>query len=408
MLPPLLLPLNSPSQSVVDVGAKEKSSHVKAAGGRRSAPYKKKEVQKHDIPLSAVADLARVLTTGGVFKVYVPRPGREDWRATFKVELGQQTAIRMYRTGEPEPIEYEDDEEDEGEQLEFCTGLILEYIEDDPYSPSLKVETLFEVPDRYIVTCDMGPKSASGFGNLTLQVYDLVAVAMGVKSLSLADWAMYRPGAPKPPITLDSSLSSTLMLLRGYGYYEARGYFSKEFVISDPTIPFETELAQIETVSLTWTHTIATTPLKSLAVAVATFPDVMNSLGFAVPKYCRDKYTRVWCTEHSELVSNKTVKPIFDFIEVAYDNATASNYMNYSMRKLCDVMAVGTELFQNTFGSALMLPFHAAIETEEVNLRKFIVNGRYLAVQANPGGPNLVPVLRWLDVRSDVRVEIFH
>lgn len=393
-------------------GRVEREQQLKAEREKRAALVRQQQQAEKERRLqlarrvmpqaeTPVGGLAGVLNRGGRFRVHVPRPGKEDWSATFTVEVGQETTIRMYRTGEPDSMEVDEDED----ELEYCTGLKLEFSKDSPPSPSLYVETLFEVSDRLIGTCDMDPKGAPGVGNLTLQVYDLVASAMGVKSLTLGDMAMYRADAPRPPITLDSRLTSTLDLLRGYGYYGARGYFSADFVISDPTIGFERELAQIVTVSLTWTHTIATTPLKSLAAAVAAFPDAMNSLSFTVPKYCRDTYTRAWCTAHAELVRAKTVQPLFDWFKATYDETIASSYMSYSMRALTDVMNTGTELFRNQFGSALVAPFYHAINSN-AELRKYVVHGRYLTVQANPGGRDLVPRLQWVDVRSDVRVEL--
>ena len=86
---------------------KADSSRSQAARDRRDAPYKK-GVQKEKPSTSAVADMARVLAKGGRFMIHVPRPGEEDWRATFTIEQGRNTEIRMYRTGEPEDLE--DDE----------------------------------------------------------------------------------------------------------------------------------------------------------------------------------------------------------------------------------------------------------------------------------------------------------
>lgn len=379
--------------------AKAGSSRLKSAKDHRAAPYKK-NIQNQNPPTSAVADMAMVLANGGRFTVHVPRPGKKDWNANFTVETETTTTIRMYRDGE------DDDDQDDEEEFEYCTGLKLEHNKNDSYHPSLYVETLFFfLSDRVIGSCDMDPTDAPGVGSLTLQVFDLVAMAMGIKSLTLSDVAMYRAEGPSPPITLDSSLSLTLTVLRGYGYYEARGYFSDDFVVYDSTIPFEIELANIKTIDLRWSHTIVTTPIGSLVAAVAAFPDVMNSLDFEVPEYCRKKYTREWCTEHAQRVRVKTVQPIVDWITATYGDAVASSYMNYSIRKLTDIMAIATTpRIQNSFGTALVHPVHIAMEAENVNLTKYIVNGKYIAVQANPGGRDLVPFLKWVDVRTDIRV----
>lgn len=352
--------------------AKAGSSRMQSAKDRRAAPYKK-NMQKQNPPTSAVSDMAMVLAKGGRFTVHVPRPGKKDWSANFTVETETTTTIRMYRKGDPGYVRAledgeDDDDQDDVEELEYCTGLKLDH---GSYHPSLYVETLFEVSDRVIGSCDMDPTDAPGVGSLTLQVFDLVAMAMGIKSLTLSDMAMYRAEGPRPPITLDSSLSSTLTLLRGYGYYEARGYFSDDFVVYGSTIPFEIELANIETIDLRWSHMIATTPIGSLVAAVAAFPNVMNSLDFEVPKYCREKYTREWCTEHAQRVRVKTVQPIVDWITATYGDAVASSYMNYSIRKLTNIMATVTNpLIRSSFGSALVLPIHIAMEDEKVNMTK--------------------------------------
>jgi len=375
--------------------------------GNQSRGVHKRRISDSKRKTQAALDLPALLTRDGKFRVHVPRLGQEDWQATFTVEQGTPLTMRMYTTGEPAPLQ--EDEDDDDEDIDYCAE--LEY-RADLLPPTLYVSTLFEVSDRFLATCDMQPMGAPGVGNMTLQVFDVIAVALGVRTISLGDMASYRPEGPRPPITLDNSLSETLSLLRGYGYYEARGYFDSDFADSlegDRTgaPPIEVELTRIKMIDLSWIHTLTTTPLKNLEGAIAGFPAVVNSFGFQVPEFCQRKYTVEWCAEHAARVRVNTIQPIFDWIKANFDEQSTRSAMDSSMRELCKRMTVGTTVRQqNAFGSALVQPFYVAVgKGDAVMLTKHIFNGKYLSVRTHPDGGDSVPLLEWTDVRQDIRVE---
>ena len=179
-----------------------------------------------------------------------------------------------------------------------CVEIVLE---DDrrrrSVPPIFEVESLFyDIPKGdYTALCrkemlrpeDWGDSNAHlGQGAVLLQLMDTLAPLLDTRRLKLIDGSRFAPDSSRgnPDVfSEDMSLTAALVLLRGYGYYEARGWFPTYLVqasLSNNNF-FRPELSNPQRMidhahaDLLWTEVVMTTPTKHLYQAIVDFPDTL-------------------------------------------------------------------------------------------------------------------------------------
>lgn len=147
-----------------------------------------------------------------------------------------------------------------------------------------------DLVDKLLASCNMTPDYNSQSGAGAMVISFLQALASNLKfSITLKDAAAIRSGTFAPDndnlvIKQMSKLSYALAMLRGFGYYEARGFLPD--MIANPifnsyddnpsVIPEKLMLAKKVLVS--WTHMIATTPLINLLDAIKYFDRQVDAI----------------------------------------------------------------------------------------------------------------------------------
>ena len=123
--------------------------------------------------------------------------------------------------------------------------------------------------------CEMRPERSKfqGAGDVVLRL-----CAQMVSSLKLNMWlfdlANFQDDADYPAFHPSNKLTRTLRIQRGFGYYEKRGFFAKalyEHVNAENDLNTLVSLALYQTFQLSWTHMLATTPLKDLDLKMHDF-----------------------------------------------------------------------------------------------------------------------------------------
>jgi hypothetical protein len=111
----------------------------------------------------------------------------------------------------------------------------------------------------------------TGFGDAVLRFVDFVAAMTQKEYVGLEDASTFVRDQ-EPQFTIQNSLTQTLELARGYGFYMANGYVSRllTYAIEDEYGDVQPELLRrVVQLDLDWTHVCATTPIDELAEALA-------------------------------------------------------------------------------------------------------------------------------------------
>ncbi len=169
------------------------------------------------------------------------------------------------------------------------------------------------------------PNAHLGQGAIVLQIVDALAPLLGTHRLELIDGSRFAPDSLRgnpDVISSDMFMTDALALLRGYGYYEARGWFSS-FLIRDPFIA-ENGHANPQRMSdhahadLLWTEVVMNTPLNELHEAILNFPNTLEARwsdwsgssfeeGFS-PEFETHLYGVEACKRHAERAENYIVE----------------------------------------------------------------------------------------------------
>lgn len=139
----------------------------------------------------------------------------------------------------------------------------------------LDVASLFyNVREDTHTECQISPQD-SGMGAAVLQVFDGIACQMQHK-LKLIDAASFNPNTASPnqlPLAqldfYDTELSKELSLVRGYGYYEGKGFCP--LILAKNVTTNQRAMMAARELDLEWTHMIVTTPLGELASQIRSF-----------------------------------------------------------------------------------------------------------------------------------------
>lgn len=181
-------------------------------------------------------------------------------------------------------------------------------VEIDMGRDQMSLESLFHsLDDDVIGKCEIYPAitgGGGGAGNFVLEMCDGIATVLG-HSIHLDDVSSY-PDSIKPKVST-VRMTHFLAMKRGYGYYEARGYFAEaaidfyELWLNDKDNALQTELGRVQIIDLLWTHTIFTTPVNELVEAIRAFPNTMAAATLGpVPMFHQTNYTKEWADAHAD------------------------------------------------------------------------------------------------------------
>jgi len=229
------------------------------------------------------------------FNVIKSRVGQTPLTATFKL-----TTLRPYRVTLQTIILPGGDQE--------CVLINV-----DSSQSLLSLDDLFYKLGSGRIRCQVEPKltlqsGGGGHGAMVLNMIDCLAHKLSV-TLKLTDAADFVPEA-EPEVSA-GSLTKTLCLIRGFGYYEARGWISKRpmrnstfGIPSVEKVGIEKNREYIQyaqQADLLWTHMITTTPVKGLLDAIKTFPsDIRILLDDKDLPYLTENYSELYCQAHAD------------------------------------------------------------------------------------------------------------
>jgi hypothetical protein len=344
------------------------------------------------------------------FFVHVPRPSGRPWRIKFELE---ETSLFIQAATTDLS----------------CVKAILESANQD-----ISVDALFYKIDedtRALCTVKPNARDETGYGSVVLQVLDVIAGARG-GNLTLGDAASFRDNGTRPKVNVQDEVTPTLQLLRGFGFYESRGFISRKLFNAESD---KSLYAAATEVDLEWTHMVVTTPINQLVEAIRIFYTRVDFRGKSVPAFTRELYSRAFCAAHATRAKLDFVDPFtttYDPVIRTGGNCPerlgVASYSDVSMRVLAQATANGL-VPEDTVWDAEDMSYWASILFRSVwqrpqtvrykdgkaiplyypdtSLTKVLYTASdgtlmYNAVQANPQVPGGVPVVRLQPVRTDL------
>lgn len=331
-----------------------------------------------------------------VFAVYIPRPGNKQWRVKFQLDA---YTLSIHADGTDE----------------YCFEARY-----DKRDYSFEISTLFEdVRSDTLALCNVKPniKDNAGYGSAVLQALDIIAGRLG-GHISLTDTAVFRNTDTTPTVNVDDSLTQTLSLLRGFGFYEARGFIWRGIFDNEKD---KALYAAAQEVDLEWTHMVVTTPINQLKEAVLSFHTRVFTRGNTVPAFTQRVYSQDFCKAHAERITETVDKfkdfLAYDFLEICPEKLGAKSYADVSMRALAQATMNGliranstwdadelSRWLKNMFKDVWRRP-HIELKMVKVLYESSDGSLFYNAVVPNPDIPGGVPVVRMQPLRTDVEVE---
>jgi len=258
-----------------------------------------------------------------VIAVYVPRPGGNKWTLKFEV-----TAFNIQILSD-------------GSDYRCFDATI--YASEQDYD--LSINSLFHrIDSQNPALCNIEPniEDTAGYGSAVLQVMDVMAGSLG-GNISLSDAAYFRANDTQiPKVNVSEGITRTLALLRGFGFYEARGLIPIELFEAER----DTSLyAAAEEVDLEWTHMVVTTPINELQEAICNFYKKVDERGNTVPAFTRELYSQDSCKGYAD-----NALPFLDDFKVVLNEAQEirapvelgiGSYADASSRALAQATASG-------------------------------------------------------------------
>lgn len=181
----------------------------------------------------------------------------------------------------------------------------------------------------------------TGAGSAVLQIVDVIACNAGYTKISLYDLSEFQDarGRDVPDVASDN-MTETLALLRGYGFYEARGYvptvLAESVLKEDPS-----KLQKGMEADLAWTHMIATTPTNKLTDAIRDFHETL--IGPSVyPEFTVDLYSKENCERYARRAKEAYVDNLLGML-ANFERETGCLQLvkETSMRELAKAMTSG-------------------------------------------------------------------
>jgi len=207
-------------------------------------------------------------------------------------------------------------------------------VETDVIPPdSLNVENLFnfmEFDEDKDENSKCLVEPTKGRGDAVLTVFGVIADSMGLGGMSVEDGAMFTHNSP---FVKAGNMTKTLALLRGFGYYEARGFISIHLINGVDKY----ELPKAKRMDLTWTHALTTTPIKDLYTTILNFHSVVAQE--PIPEFTQRLYSPQNCKECAE-----RAKDVIDEMNLIFRRCFGDNsYQELSMRELANKINIQFE-----------------------------------------------------------------
>jgi len=357
------------------------------------------------------------------FVVYVPRTGDRTWKMEFHLKDGTLKIVAGF-----EGLPHE----------ERCVSV-------DDYGDYLYVGSLFHaLSDEALGLCNVQPAAGTeaGYGAATLEVIDVIAAAKSDDGkehesfeLELQDSSTFRSDEDRPKVSVGWDISQTLWLLRGFSYYEARGFVCSRMWEG---VKNRNLLAAAMQADLDWTHMIFTTPINKLADAIRGFSTQVLARGDAVPDFTRNLYSADFCAAHAVRAQNTFVavfvKRFADAIpEDCVERLGVKSYADLSVRALAQAKAddllpwdqtdfeyVALKLFNDVWsrprgtGRVNASGDEYILYYPDSSMNKPFFRGEgptasYNAVVPNPVLPkSAAPIVKLMPVRTDITVEFLN
>lgn len=169
------------------------------------------------------------------------------------------------------------------------------------------LESLFVDIDKEVLPlCGIKPSHdivSSGQGNAVMQVLDVIASSSVGSKVKVTDQAEFINGR-SPKINCGNKITHTLVLSRGYGYYEARGFVSDELI--DRKIDHNLYGATMQ-VDLDWTHMVCTSSINDLVDNIRHFYECVVLRSKSLPEFTLMLYSKERCDEFAKKAKNKFV-----------------------------------------------------------------------------------------------------
>jgi hypothetical protein len=358
---------------------------------------------------------------------------REEYERKQDLPEELKFVVSIPRAG-LEPFKIEFTLKDEELTIETRDGKKHKCIKADMYYSSSHIDSLFfSIDNELLSQCSIEPdpmrKESQGYGAAVLQALDAISIARKGGNgiiMSLADVALFRDET-EPVIHAGYYITPTLVLRRGMGYYEARGFISAHLVAAEKDT---SKYAAHTRVDLEWSHMIATTPIMGLPEAIRGFYARVLELGTTVPEFTRTLYSQSFCEAHA-LRTEALFLSAWRRTMLPRIKDTAFAYI--SMRALAFAFEKG--LVPKESFDDLSLNMHVATLMNNIWTRPLEINptnGIYVrtypgmslkkqfyapadggtlqfnAIVPNPINPGRVPVVQLQQVRTDLTVEFIN
>jgi hypothetical protein len=310
-------------------------------------------------------------------------------------------------------------------------------LEFDSEMEVLTVSNLFvnvPPPSKERAFCQVTPllpnTGGGGYGNMVLTLADCLAAKLPAL-LSLYDMSHF--GANVKPAVSSGGMTKTLCLTRGFGFYEARGWFSENRMQNSrfklPEFPKVSTKDAIkyfrlaQDADLMWTAMITTTPVKHLFDAIVAFPsDIRDMLGNEEVRYLTENYSEEYCQKHAEHAQRNFLDDFLHFLsgqDLIAGQTVAWKLQDLSLRqlattsldpkKLTEWMTIAFERVWPRFTINRTGMFDKDTAYPGSNLIKltFRISGNVygLVCKSDPNKVNSVPVSSIEPIRTDLEIE---
>lgn len=284
------------------------------------------------------------------FVAYVPMvnaPWWDEWKLTFST-TGRKAQLLT----------------NDADGNETCVRVLMEH--DATYLDSL----FYDIDDETLMSCDIFPAalgskwSQKGYGDAVMQVFDVIANARG-KPVTLIDAAVFKDGQA-PLVNVSDAMTTTLVLLRGFGYYESRGFVSSALAKS----PEKETYADATCVDLHWSHMITTTPVNKLPGAIQGFHKEVLRLVPSLPAFSRELYSEAFCQRHAARAETRFMKkwnahmaPLLKAGDEKHRGLDGVSYSALSMRELAQA-TIAKRVPEDVFDASLLNVFVSLLMKE--------------------------------------------
>ena len=358
-----------------------------------------KQPQINNAPIDWTREFAATTGNESTFTFTVPRRNDDTpWEVTMKLKDG---LMRV-------PQRQESDAEF-GVDLSDCVSIELDYGSDSLHLNDLFYDVTLWGSKKNLKRCKMTPDVSSqrGHGAAILDIVDVIASNHEYACVTLVDAARLPKTSEAPPPDA-GSLSRTLALLRGYGYYEARG-FVPTFFANHVKLGDMQEMRAVMETNLMWTHVVTTTPLATLSDAIRNFhTNVIATNSGGMPAVLRTWYSRGQCEYKGETAATFVARFMGKFRRDA--KMPRTRLQASSMRTLAKVFAEEQYRYVRAYVSKELQTFMKDVwtiqPTQEIftNLTKVYFDTSFLSIEPDVSAA-LPPLVRVSKVRTDIVVD---